>query len=276
MTWLLLLLSRSAMSISLQPHGLQHVRTPCPSSIPGAYTDSCPLSRWCHPASSSSDAFFSFCTQSFPASETSNESSACIISVQSLGHVRFFVTPWTVALQASQSIINSQSLLRLMTIESVMPSNHLILCHPILLLPSIFPSIRVFSTESVLHIRWPKYWSFSLSINPSNICSGLVSFRSAWFDLFTGQGTLKSLFQHHISKGPIFWHSAFYMVQLSDPYMTTGKKTALTRWTFVSKVMSLLLNMFARFVICLHKMTKILGLQLQHQSFQWIFRVDPP
>ena len=218
MTRLLLLLSRPAMSNSLQPHGLQHARTPCPSSIPGAYINSCSLSRWYHPAISSSDAFFSFCTQSFSASETSSESSICISSVQSLGHVQFFVTPWTAAHQASQSVINSQSFLGLMSIKSVMPSNHLILCYPLVLLPSIFPSIRVFYNESILHIRWPKYWSFSLSISLSNVCSGLVSFRSAWFDLFTGQGTLKSLFQHHISKGSILWHSAFFMVQLSDPY----------------------------------------------------------
>ena len=134
------------------------------------------------------------------------------------------------------SITNSQSLLKLMCIESVMPSNHLILCHPLLLLPSIFPSIRVFSNESVLRIRWPKYWSFSFSISPSNEYSGLISFRMDWLDLLAVQGTLKSVLQHHSSKAPILWRSAFFIVQLSCPYMTTGKTIALTRWTFVGKV----------------------------------------
>ena len=149
--------------------------------------------------------------------------------------------PWTAACQASLSITNSQSLLKLMCIESVMPSNHLILCHPLLLLPSISPSIRVFSKESVLRIRWPKYWSFSFSISPSSEYSGLISFRMNWFDLLAVQGTLKSLLQHHSSKALILRHSAFFIVQLSHPYMTTGKTIALTRRTFVGKVMSLLL-----------------------------------
>ena len=140
-----------------------------------------------------------------------------------------------------------QSLLKLMSIESVMPSNHLILCHPILLLPSIFPSIRVFSNESALCIRWPTYWSFSIS--PSNKYSGLISFKIDWLDLLAVQGTLRSLFQHHSSKASILWHPAFFMVQLSHPYITTGKTTALTVQTFVSKVMSLLVNMLSRFVI---------------------------
>ena len=135
-----------------------------------------------------------------------------------------------------------------MSIKSVMLSNHLILCR-LLLLPSIFPSIRVFSNESVLHIRWPKYWSFSFSISPSNEYSGLISFRIDWFDLIAVQGTLKSLLQHHSSKASILQHSAFLMVQLSHPYMTTGKTIALTSWTFVSKVMSLLFNMLSRLVI---------------------------
>ena len=134
-------------------------------------------------------------------------------------------TPWTAAHQASLSIDNSQSLLKLMSIESVMPSNHLILCRPLLLPPSIFPSIRVFSNESVLRIRWPKYWSFSLNISPSNEYSGLISFRMDWLDLLVVQGTLKSL-QHHSSKSSILWHSTFYTVQLSHPYMTTGKTIA--------------------------------------------------
>ena len=153
------------------------------------------------------------------------------------------VTPWTAARQASLSITNSWSLLKLMSIELVMPSNHLILCHPLLLLPSVFPSIRVFSNESVLHIRWPKYWSFRFSISPSNVYSGLISFRIGWFDLLAVQGTLRSLLQHHSSKASILWHSAFVMVQLSQPYVTTGKTVALTRWTFLSKVISLLFNM---------------------------------
>ena len=163
-----------------------------------------------------------------------------IKSVQLLSHVQLFVTPWTAACQASLSITNSQSLIKLMSIKSVMPSNHLILCHPLLLLLSIFPSIRVFSSESVLRIRWPKYWSFSFSISPSNKYSGLISFTIDWLDLFAVQGTLKSLLQHHSSKESILRHSAFFIVQLSHPYMTTRKTMALTRWTFVGKVMSLL------------------------------------
>ena len=163
-------------------------------------------------------------------------------SVQSLSRVRLFATPRTTARQASLSITNSQSLPKLMSIESVIPSNHLILCH-LLLLPLIFPSIRVFSSESVLSIRWPKYWSFSFSISPSNEYSGLISFRIDWLDLLAVQGTLKSLLQHHTSKASILQCSAFFIVQLSHPYMTTGKAIALTRWTFVDKVMSLLFNM---------------------------------
>ena len=147
------------------------------------------------------------------------------------------------------SITNSWSLLKLLSIESVILSNHLILCCPCLLLPSIFPSIRVFSNESALHIMCPKYWSFSFSIIPSNEYSGLISFRIAWFDLLAGQGTLNSLRQHHSSKASILWCSPFFRVQLSHPYMTTEKTTALTRWTFVGKVMSLLFNMLSRLVI---------------------------
>ena len=148
--------------------------------------------------------------------------------------------PWTTAHQDSLSITNSPSLLKLMSIELVMPSNHLILCHPLLLLPSIFPSIRIFSNESVLCTRWPKYWSFSFSISPSNDYSGLISFRMDWLDLLAVQGTLKSLLQHHSSKASILQRSAFLIVQLSHSYMTTGKTIALTRRTFVGKVMSLL------------------------------------
>ena len=138
------------------------------------------------------------------------------------------------------SIINSRGLLKLLSIEPVMPSNHLIFCHPLLLLPSIFPSIRVFSSESAPPIRWPKYWSFTFSISPSSEYSGFISFRMDWFDVLAVQGTLKSLLRKHSSKASIFWYSAFFIVQLSHPYMTTGKKTALTRQTFVGKVMSLL------------------------------------
>ena len=136
-----------------------------------------------------------------------------------------------------------------MSIKLVMPSNHLILCHPLLLLPSVFPSIRVFSNESVLHIRWPQYWSFSFNISPSNEYSGLISFRIDWFGLPAVQGTLKSLLQHHSSKASILWHSAFFMVQLSQSYITTGKNINLTRWTFFSKIMPLLFNMLSRLVI---------------------------
>ena len=164
-----------------------------------------------------------------------------ISSVQSLSHVWLTTTPWTVARQASLSSTNSWSLLKLMSIKLVMPSNHLILCHPLLLPPSIFPSMGVFSNESVLCIRWPKYWSFIISISPSNEYSGLISFRMDWFDILAVQQPLKSLLQHHSSKASILQHSAFFMVQLSHPCMTTGKTIALTRQTFVGKVMSLFL-----------------------------------
>ena len=163
--------------------------------------------------------------------------------------VQLFATPWTAALQASLSITSSQSLLKFMSIELVLLSNHLILCHPLLLLPSIFPSIRVFSSESVLHIRWPKYWSFSFSISPSNECLGLISFRMDWLDLLAVQGTLKNLLQHHSSKASILQCSALFIVQLSHPYLATGKIIALTRQTFVGKVMSLLFNTLLRLVI---------------------------
>ena len=170
-------------------------------------------------------------------------------SVQSLSCVRLFATPWTAACQASLSITNSRSLLKLMSIELVMPSNHLILCHPLLLSLSIFPSIRVFSNELALRIRWPKYWSFSFNISPSIEHPGLISFKMDWLDHLAVQGTLRSLLQHHSSKASILQHSAFFIVQLSHPYMTTGKTIALTRWTFVGKVMSLLFNMLPSLVI---------------------------
>ena len=180
-------------------------------------------------------------------------------SVQSLSRVRLFATPWIAARQASLSITNSRSPPRPMSIVSVMPSNHLILCRP-LLLSSIFPSIRVFSNESALCIRWPKYWSFSFNISPSKEYPGLISFRMDWLDLLAVQGSLKSLLQHHSSKASIFRCSAFLIVQLSHPYTTTGKTIALTRQTFVDKVMSLLFNMLSRLVITLLPRSKRLEL----------------
>ena len=166
-----------------------------------------------------------------------------LYSVQSSSVAQLSLTLRIAARQASLSITNSQSFLKPMSIESVMPSSHLILCHPLLLLPPVPPSIRVFSNESTLRMRWPKYWSFIFSISPSNEHPGLISFRMDWLDLFAVQGTLKSLLQHHSSKASIFQHSAFFIVQLSHPYTTTGKTIALTRRIFVGKVMSLLFNM---------------------------------
>ena len=195
-------------------------------------------------------------------------------SVQSLSRVRHFEIPWTAARQAFLSIPNSWSLPRLMSIELVMSSNHLILCFPLLLLPSIFPNIRVFSNESALRIRWPKYWSFSLTISPSNENPGLISFRMDWLDLLAVQGTLKSLLQHHSSKAAILQCSAFFIVQLSHPYMATGKTIALTRRTFVDKVMSLLLNMLSRLVITfLPRSERLLISWLQSPS---VVILEPP
>ena len=168
-------------------------------------------------------------------------------SVQLLSHVQLLVTPWTAALQASLSIANSQSLIKLISIESVVPSNHLNLCHPLFPLHSIFPSIPVFSNESGLCIRWPNYWI--ISISPSSEHSGLISFRMDWFDLHAVQGTLENFLQHHSSKAPMLQDSAFFIVQPSHPCMTTGKTIALTRQTFVGKVMSLLFNMLSWLVI---------------------------
>ena len=170
-------------------------------------------------------------------------------SVQSLSRVRLFATPWMAARKASLTITSSQSSPKFMSIESVMPSNHLILCRPLLLLPAISPSIRVFSNESALRIRWPKYWSLSFNISPSSEHPGLISFRMDWLDLLAVQGILKSLLQHHSLKASILRPSAFFTVQLSHPYMTTGKTIALTRWTFVGKIMSLFFNMLSRLVI---------------------------
>ena len=174
-------------------------------------------------------------------------------SVQLLSPVWLFATSWTAAGQASLSFTNSWGLL----IESVMPSKYLIICHPLLLPPSIFPSTRVFANESVLCIRWPKYWSFSFSISPSNEHLGLISFRMDWLDLLAVQGTLKSLLQHHSSRASILQSSAFFTVQLSQPYTTTGKTIALTRWTFVRKVMSLLFHMLSRLVIAFLPRSKL-------------------
>ena len=172
-----------------------------------------------------------------------------ISSVQSLTRVQLSAIPWTAACQASLSITDSQCLLKLVPIKSVMPSNHLILCHPLLLPPSIFPSIRVCSSESVLRIRWPKYWSFNFSISPCDEYSGLISLRKDWFDLLAVQGTLKSLLQHHSSQTSVLWPSAFFVVHLSHICMTTGKTRALTEWNFVGKVMSLLFNKLSSLVI---------------------------
>ena len=164
-----------------------------------------------------------------------NSPSLTFSSVQLLSHVWLFATPWIAAHQASLSITNSQSPPKPTSVKSVMPSNHFILCHPLLLLPTILPSIRVFSNESALCLKWPKYWSFSFSISPSNEHPGLISFRMDWLDLLAVQGTLKSLFQHYSSKTSILLHSVFFIVQLSHPYMTTGKTIALTRWTLLAK-----------------------------------------
>ena len=170
-------------------------------------------------------------------------------SIQPFRHVRLFATTWTAACQAYLSITNSGSLLKLMSIQSVMPSNHPILCRPLLLPPSIFPSIRVFSNELVLRIMWPKYWRFSYNISPSSEYSGLISFRRDWLALLAVQGILESLLQHHSSKSSILWCSAFFTIQFSHPYMITGKTIVLTRWTYVSKLMSPLFNMLSRLII---------------------------
>ena len=175
-------------------------------------------------------------------------------------------TPWTAACQASLLFTISWSLLKLMSTESVMPCNHLILCHPLLLLPSIFPRIRFFSKELVLHIRWPKYWSFSFSISLSKDYSGLISFRIDWSDFLAVQRTLKTLLQHHNLKASILQHSAFFMVQLSHPYMTTGKTIALTRQIFGNKVMFLLFNMLSRFVITFPPRSKNLFFLMRHRQ----------
>ena len=211
------------VSDSVQPHRRQPTRLPRPWDSPGKSTG-----VGCH----------------------------CLLCPARISSVQFshlvmsdFVTPWITARQASLSITKSQSLLKLMSIESVMPSSHLILCHPLLLLPLIPPSIRVFSSGSALRMKWPKYWSFSFSISPSSEHPGLISPRMDWLDLLAVQGTLKRLLQYHGSNASILQCSAFFPVQLSHPYVTTGKTIALTRWTFIGKVMSLLFNMLSSLVI---------------------------
>ena len=191
-------------------------------------------------------------------------------SVHSLSRVWLFETPWIAARQASLSITNSRSSLRLTSIESVMPSSHLTFCRPLLLLPLIPPSIRVFSNESALRRKWPKYWSFSFSIIPSNKI-GLITFRMDWLDLLAVQGTLRILLQHHSSKASILWRSDFFTVQLSHPYITTGKTIALTRRTFVGKVMSLLLNMLSRLIITFLPRSKRLLIYGCSQHLQWFW-----
>ena len=197
---------------------------------------------------------------------------SCISSVQLLGRIRLFATPWIAARWAYLSITNSQSSLKLTSIKSVMPSCHLILCRPLFLLPPVSPSIRVFSNESTLHMRWPKYWSFSFSIIPSKEIPGLISFRMDWLDLLAVQGTLKSLLQHHSSKASILWCSAFFTVQLSHPYMTTKKTIALTRRTLVGKVISLLLNILSRLVITFLPRSKRLLISWLQSPLQWFWR----
>ena len=196
-------------------------------------------------------------------------------STQSLSHVPLFATPWTAACQASLSITNSQSLLKLMSIESVMASSHLILCRPLLLLPPIPPSIRVFSNELAFHIKWTKYWGFTFNISPSNEHLGLISFRIYWLDLLAVQGTLKSLLQHHSSKASILRRSAFFIVQLLHPYMTTGKTIALARWTFVGKVTSLLFNMLSRLVIAFLPRSKNLSRGMLRSQLLLVIKTFP-
>ena len=262
--------SSVAQSCPTLCHPMDCSTPPCPSPTPRACSNSCPSSQWyhpiIHPLSSPSPAAFNF--PSINLSQLFHESVLPIrwpkywsfsfsmselqekpIWIQLFNHVRGFVTPWIAACQASLPITNSHSSLRLTSIESVMPSSHLILCRPLLRLPPIPPSIGVFSNESTLCMRWPKYWSFSFSIIPSKEIPGLISFRMDWLHLLAVQGSLKSLLQHHSSIASILRRSAFFTVQLSHPYMTTGKTIALTRRTFVGKVMSLLFNVLSRLVI---------------------------
>ena len=220
--------SVSQSCLTLWPYGLQQARLPCPLPTPGAYSNSCLSSWWYHPTIS-----FSIREAYLEVFHPGVELLGHVIVVQLLSHVQFFATLWTAAQQASLSFTISWSLLKFMAIESVMLYNHLILCLPLLLLPSIFSSIKVFSNEKALHIRWPKYWSFSVS--PSNEYSQLISFRNDWFDLLAVQGTLKSLLQYHSFKVSVLRFLAFFMVQLSYPYVTAGRTITLTIQTFVGK-----------------------------------------
>ena len=259
------MLSHSVMSDSLQLHGQWPTRLLCPRSFPGNNN----VMSWdfllqgifptqgLNPSLLSPALTGRFFTTEPPGKYdwyrficfSWHPRDLQFSSVQSLSNVQLFATPWIAARQASLSITISRSSLKLMSIKSVMPSSHLILCHPLFLLPPIPPSIRVFSNESTLRMRCPKYWSFSFSIIPFKEHPGLVSYRMDWLDLLAVQGTLKSLLQHHSAKASILQLSAFFTVQLSHPYMTTGKTIALTRRTFVGKVMSLILNMLSRLVI---------------------------
>ena len=224
--------SRSVVSDSVWPHGLYG-----PWNSPGQNTGAGSLSflQGIFPTQGSNSGLL-HCRWILCQLSHQGNPQGSISSVQSLSCVRLFATLWITAHQTSLSITNSWSSLKLMSIKSVMPSSHLILCHPLLLLPPVPPSIRVFSIESALHMRWPKDWSFSFSISLSNEHPGLISFRMNWLDLLAVQGTLKSLLQHHSSEASILWRSAFFTVQLSHPYMTTGKNIALTRWTLVGGI----------------------------------------
>ena len=239
------------MSDSLRLHESQHTRPPCPTPTPGVHWDSRPSSQWCHPAISSE--IYKTLIKKTKDDTKRWKDKLCfelvVVSIRLLSHVPFFGTLWLAAHQASLSLTIFQSLLKLMSIESVQLLNHLILCRPLLLLLSVSPHIRVFSNELAFHIRWPKYWSFSFSISPSIENSGLISFKIDWLDLLEVQGILNSLIQHHNSKTSVLWCSAFFMVQFSNLYITTGKTIALTIQMFVGKVMSLLFNMLSRFVI---------------------------
>ena len=264
----------------MQPHRWQPTRLPCLWDSPGKNTGvGCHFLLQCMKVKSESELAQSCLTLrdpmdcSLPGSSVHGISQARVVewgatafSVRSLSHAQLFATPWTAARQDSLSFTISWSLFKLMSIESAMPSNHFALCHSLFLLPSIFPSTRVFSHESARRIRWSKYWSFSFTISPPNEYSGLISFRIDWFDLLAVQGTLKSLLQHHSSKASILRCSAFFMVQLSHPYMTTRKTITLTIRTFVGKIMSLLFNSLSRFVIAFLQRSKHLYLILWLQS----------
>ena len=256
----LLLFSLQVMSDSSRPHGLQHARHPCPSLSPGVCPSSCPLTQWCHPTISS---FVTLNTFS---------------SVQSLSCVWLFVTPWIItACQASLPFTNSWNLLQLMSIKAVMSFSHLIFCRPLLLLPPFPPSIRVFSSKSTLRMRWPKYWSFSFSISPSNEHPGLISFRMDWLDLLAVQETLKSLLQHHSSKASVFQCSAFFTVQPWHPYMATGKTIALT-FTMLSRWVITFLARSKRMLNNTHRQHDSSKTNHKWQKCEWLFQFkeSPP